>query len=92
MCDSRRAKFLAPVMAEAYKLEYDEEPQYGKLIFILKSALLNLSCIPDRYFSWFQDHYDGRPISNTKYLNMQSAEIDPESIDENFKCKDLKHF
>lgn len=53
MCRDVRAQFLIPLLNEAYLYEYKDEPQYGKLIFMMEHCLLKMDCIPDKYFTWF---------------------------------------
>lgn len=72
ICKDQRAQYLIPFMEEAYSIGYDEEPQYGKIIFMLEKVLLDMNCIPDRYFSWFQKSFIGRPIHNLKYEKYSS--------------------
>ena len=77
MCES--APYLLPLLKEAYKYDYYEEPQYGKLIFMMEHALLQMNCVPDKYFSWFNNDFWGRP---TKDLDIPSALIEVEQFDE----------
>jgi hypothetical protein len=65
--------YLVPLLKEAYSYEYSDEPQYGKLIFMLEFELLNMNCLPDKYFSWFNNEFWGRPLQT---VNFPSAEIE----------------
>jgi len=51
------------LLEEAYSYEYSDEPQYGKLIYLMEHELLNMNCIPDKYFSWFNEQFWGRPTA-----------------------------
>lgn len=53
ICRDQRAQYLIPLMEEGYSIGYDEEPQYGKIIFMMEKMLLDMNCIPDKIFSWF---------------------------------------
>ena len=71
VCDS--ATFLMPLLKEAYSYDYSDEPQYGKLIFMMEHELIKMNCVPDKYFSWFNKEFWGRPIRSQ---NFPSAEIE----------------
>jgi hypothetical protein len=71
VCES--APYLSPLLKEAYSYEYADEPQYGKLIFMMEHALIKMNCVPDKYFSWFNNDFWGRP---TTTLNIPSVEIE----------------
>ena len=62
ICSGDRTQCLVPICKEAYDIGYDEEPQYGKLIFMLEMELFKIHCIPDNVFSFMQDSssYVGR--------------------------------
>ena len=36
ICADKRAQYLIPLLREAYSIGYDEEPQYGKIIFMME--------------------------------------------------------
>ena len=36
ICADPRAQYLIPLLKEAYSIGYDEEPQYGKIIFMME--------------------------------------------------------
>lgn len=36
ICSDPRAQYLIPLLREAYSIGYDEEPQYGRIIFIME--------------------------------------------------------
>jgi hypothetical protein len=36
ICVDPRAQYLIPLLKEAYSIGYDEEPQYGRIIFIME--------------------------------------------------------
>ena len=71
--------YLAPLLKESYSYDYLDEPRYGNLIFMMEKMLLDIYCIPDRYFSWFNKDYNGRPITK---CDLSSAEIRQELIDQ----------
>ena len=82
ICKDQRAQFLIPLMKESYSIGYDEEPQYGRIIFMMENELLNMNCIPDKYFTWFQRSFIGRPISDFRYIDNPSAKIDLGDLEE----------
>jgi hypothetical protein len=43
---------LLPFVDEVFKIEFAEEPDYGKLKFMLSKALLQVDGIPDFIFDW----------------------------------------
>ena len=51
-CYGKRIEIFGDILEEAYSYEYEEEPNYGKLKFMLKSLLLNSGYIPDHLYSW----------------------------------------
>jgi hypothetical protein len=48
---------LIPILDEAYKIEYDEKPNYGKLRFFLELVLLENGSIPDKNYSWLDPEF-----------------------------------
>ena len=66
MCEG--VSYLVPLLKEAYSYEYSDEPQYGKLIFMLEFELLNMNCLPDKYFSWFNNLLSLK-IKNCGFIN-----------------------
>lgn len=46
------AKYLLPFVQEAFKIQFDDCPDYSKFKFMLKSILLNYNIAPDRFFDW----------------------------------------
>ena len=53
VCGAGRGSYLTPLLEEAYRYQYAEEPRYGILIFTMEHKLLEMHCIPDKYFTWF---------------------------------------
>ena len=47
---------LKPVLEYAYNLEFEEEPDYEKLKFMLKKMLLDENMNPINKFDWSFDH------------------------------------
>ena len=43
---------FAPLLKEAYSYSYDEEPNYNKLVFMMKSMLIDLGYDLDNHFTW----------------------------------------
>ena len=43
---------LEPVLSEAYTYKYDQIPDYGKIIFLLKEAMMKLGMPPCPSFQW----------------------------------------
>jgi hypothetical protein len=82
VCWDKRACYLIPLLKEAYSIEYEEEPQYGKIIFMMEKMLLDKYCIPDKYFTWFQKDFVGRPLSDQLFNYLESQNINLESVDE----------
>ena len=52
----RKTMALKPVLEYAYNLEFEEEPEYEKLKFMLKKILLDENMIPIDKFDWSFDH------------------------------------
>ena len=69
-------------MEEAYSIGYDEEPQYGRIIFMMEHMLLKMNCIPDKYYTWFQHDFIGRPISDIEFKSLASAKINQKQLEE----------
>ena len=64
ICFGDRCQCLVPLCKEAYSIGFDEEPQYGKLIFMLEMELFKMYCIPDNVFNFMQksSNFVGRAI------------------------------
>ena len=45
-----RTSFLEPLLEEAYSYTFEEKPNYGKLIFMMKKIILDFGFIPDNRF------------------------------------------
>ena len=45
-CHSPKSRVLRPFMDEVWKLEYEEEPNYDKLKFLLANILLQQNVVP----------------------------------------------
>jgi hypothetical protein len=54
LCGGERCGCLKDVYNEAYSYALNEEPNYGKMIHILKKELMLIHCVPDRIFSFLQ--------------------------------------
>lgn len=79
ICFGERCQCLIAICHEAYNIGYDEEPQYGKLIFMLEMELFKLYCIPDNVFNFMQksSSFVGRAIEN-HFIPQNS---DPKQLD-----------
>jgi hypothetical protein len=66
ICFGERCQSMLPICKEAYSIGFDEEPQYGKLIFMLEMELFKMYCIPDNVFKFMQisSSFVGRAIEN----------------------------
>jgi hypothetical protein len=71
---------LIPLCKEAYSIGFDEEPQYGKLIFMLEMELFKMYCIPDNVFNFMQksSSFVGRAIQNN-FLSQDGTQLDNET-------------
>ena len=54
LCGGKRCACLVPLFDEAYSYALNEEPNYGKMIHILKKELILIHCVPDKIFSFLQ--------------------------------------
>ena len=52
ICEGDRCECLIALCKEAYSYEYEEEPNYAMLRFMLESELLKLNVLPDKLFSF----------------------------------------
>ena len=60
-----KASHLASVLEYAYKIEYEEKPDYDFIRFELKKVLLNMNVVPKKVFKWknmAKNHLDLRMI------------------------------
>jgi len=46
---------LKPLLSYAYDLEYDEQPDYGRVKFYFQKILMDEDFYPDKKFDWSQD-------------------------------------
>ena len=49
---SEYTPFLAPLLRYAYKLGYTEQPDYGRMRFMMQSILIDKKYVPDQQFDW----------------------------------------
>ena len=82
ICSEQRTLCLRNILIEAYSYCYDQTPRYGVLKFLLEKELMELHCVPDKYFTWFHKGFIGRPLSAIKYVGLQSADIQQDDIQE----------
>jgi hypothetical protein len=50
-CEEKACKFI-DVLEYAYKIEFDEKPNYAHIKFLLKKILLEMDQIPVAAFNW----------------------------------------
>lgn len=78
-CTACHAQFMTDFLQEAYSYKYDQAPDYVKLQFLLKKALLDMNLTPDGRFSWQRGSIRNRPIdinfSQHEELLMNQNEI-----------------
>jgi len=43
---------LSPFVDEVMSLQFDEEPNYNKLKFLLTKSLLDSGYVPDKHYDW----------------------------------------
>lgn len=56
ICEGERCHVLIELCKEAYSYDYEDEPRYGLLRFILKKELLKLNVLPDKFYSFLQSN------------------------------------
>ena len=69
---------LLPILTEAYKYKYEEQPDYGKLRFMLEKILMERDHAPNTKLSWFIDRKSVKNIkmSVINYEEMNYKEDD----------------
>lgn len=83
ICAGERCKCIIDLCQEAYSYDFDAEPRYGVLKFILENELLKLNVVPDNMFSWLQVNrsFIGR-ICTVADQEQEEEEKDGESMGE----------
>lgn len=52
LCNSYQTVLLLPFVEKVYALEYDEEPCYDEIRFLLTKALLRIEMVPTLEYDW----------------------------------------
>ena len=50
-CNFNNSQYLSEVLEHCYSLKYDETPDYSKIVFLMKKALMGLELGPEGIFS-----------------------------------------
>ena len=80
ICKDPRSQCLIPLCKEAYSYAFEEEPQYGVLIYLLEREIIKLQGIPDRSYSWMLPR--GYHAQNIVRDDRQISPEPPEAADE----------
>jgi hypothetical protein len=91
ICKGERCQCLIPICQEAYSIGFMDEPQYGKLIFMLEMELFKMFCIPDNVFNFMQksSSFVGRSInSNAPLVQAPDQETDVGDIPDTEETED----
>ena len=48
----QNAKLFVPALEFVYTIGFEERPDYSKICFLLKKALLDIDIIPTQFFYW----------------------------------------
>jgi hypothetical protein len=70
---------LVPILTEAYKYKYNEQPNYAKLRFMLEKILMERDQAPNTKMSWFADRKINESI---KLPEINDEEMNFEEDDE----------
>ena len=97
---TQQTKFFYPLLKYAYRLEFEERPDYEKMKFMLKKILLERSFIPDNKFDWslgpgqsFQRINKQSRHSSISSCDLKSQEANlQEDLPTNEKLINLKKF
>ena len=54
LTSGKGCSYLAPLFEEAYSYSIIEEPNYSKMVYLLKKELIQSYCVPDKYYSFLQ--------------------------------------
>ena len=55
---NEKTRFLQPLLEYAYSLDYEEEPDYERIIFMFKKIVLDMNEVPMKVFDWSKDQKD----------------------------------
>ena len=54
LCVSSETQALRPFCEKVFSLEYDQEPDYNELRFLLTKGLLNAGMVPTLEYDWME--------------------------------------
>ena len=71
---------LIPLCKTAYSYDFEDEPQYGVLIYLLELEIIELRGIPDKSYSWGQRQgfHSQNPVRDDRQISPEP----PEALDE----------
>lgn len=93
MCGGQRCGCLLPVYEEAYSYALNEEPNYGKMVHLLRKELMNIHCVPDRILSCLQADvkFYGYVVLQERE-NTKNQEFNANDIDEDCDVNEIEKY
>ena len=70
-----RSKFLQPLCSYVFKLNFKEEPDYARMMFLLQKALLDRQLLPGPHFDWSLLPGQNFRREDDRQLSISSCEI-----------------
>lgn len=77
-----RSKFLYPLCRYIFKLNFKEEPDYARMVFLLEKALLDRHLLPGPHFDWSLLPGQGFRRENLRELSISSCDIESNELSE----------
>ena len=87
---NNQTKCFLPLLRYAYKLEFEERPDYRRIQFLMKKILLNRDFIPNNTFDWSIQQEDRDHRNHGRLSSISSCGIPEEQLPwlENIHPKD----
>lgn len=91
-CHSPKSRELRPFMDEVWKLEYEEEPNYDKLKFLLANILLQQNVVPKNNLVDLESKEDvgNKDFDDLDILEVAEERCKPEIKENSIKNKDTQ--